>query len=92
MRCVWKVTRLVSQTIYFNFKQQTTWFHFQEIYFKSNALTYFSLPRFYALFKEFFYDILQLRRYGPFDGFHAFKTDSLHLEWRRKSHGAKSGE
>ena len=28
-RCVWKVTRLVSQRYYFNSKQQTRWFHLQ---------------------------------------------------------------
>ena len=27
--CVWKVTRLVSQTIYFNSKQHTIWFLLQ---------------------------------------------------------------
>ena len=68
---------LVSQTSYFNSKQQTTWFPFKVIPLASNALFHPTLPRFYALLEGFIWDAPQLRHYGPLDGLHAFKTGPL---------------
>ena len=43
MRSVWKITGLVSQTIYFNSKQQTTWLPHQVFPLELNALFHHSL-------------------------------------------------
>ena len=52
-------------------------FPFKVTPLESNALFHHSLPRFYALLEGFFWDAPQLRRYGPLDGLHAFKTGPL---------------
>ena len=79
IRGVKKERRLVSQTIYFNSKQQTTvhGLPFKVIPLESNALFQPSLPRFYVLLGGFFWDAPQVRRHGPFDDLHAFKTGPL---------------
>ena len=74
------------------FQFQTTKLHgfpFKVIPLESNALFHPSLPRFYALLEGFFWDAPQLRRYGPLDGLHAFKTgpldDPLELSGEKKN-------
>ncbi len=43
----------------------------------SNGFYHSSLPRHYALLGGFSWDAQQLRRFGPFDDFHAFKMGPL---------------
>ena len=71
------------QTIYFNSKQQTTWFPLQSnvIPLKSDALFHPSLPHFSALLEGFFWDATQLHHYSPLGGLHAFKTGPLMIHW-----------
>ena len=55
--CVWKVTGMVLQTIYFNSKLQTILFPFQSNpHPESKVLYYPSLLRFYALLEGFYWD------------------------------------
>ena len=74
------------------FQFQTTKLHgfpFKVISLESNALFHPSLPRFYSLLEGFFWDAPQLRRYGRFDGLHAFKTGPLMIPLslgKEKSH------
>ena len=49
-------------------------FFFKVIPLKSNILSHYSLPRFYALLQRFNWDVLLLCRYGPLNGLHIFKT------------------
>lgn len=83
----------MSWTIYFNSKQQTTWFPLQsKSPLESNALSHPSLPRFYALLEGFFLDALPFCHYTHLDGLHTFKTgpldDHLQLGERKTSHRA----
>ena len=81
-RCVWKVTGLVSQTIYFSSEQYGV--HFKEISLEANALFHSSLPQ----MEGFFWDAPQLHRYSTLDGLHSFKTvpldDPLELGEKKK--------
>ena len=87
---MWKVTELVSQRIYFNSKQKTTWFPLQIIPLESNALPHSPQPYVYALLEGFFWDTSQLR----LDVLHGFKKSSLddflEFEEKKSSHGVRS--
>ena len=63
---------------------------FEVMLLEFNALSYYPLARFYELLEEFFWDTPQLRRYGPLDGLHTFKTNPLDDPWEKMSSGARS--
>ena len=82
MRCVWKVTGLVTQTICFNSNQQTTYV----ISLGFNVFLHPSLLCFYALLEEFFWDAFHFCCYSPLDSLCAFKMGPFddRLEIREK--------
>ena len=67
---------LVSQMIHINSKQQTAGFPLQSNSPRVSCTFHPSLPRFQAMLQGFFWDALQLRRYGPLDGLHASTASS----------------
>ena len=82
----------MSQTIYFNSRQQLHTHLFKVIPHKPNALSYLSLSRFYTLMEGFFWDAPRRRRYSILDGLHAFTMVPFNgpFELREKNKDTRS--